>query len=89
MGESREPIVKTLEPCAVSLELGESTCTVPTIKNQYIIWNTNTEATLTVYDISGREVIREESETIGEHKTDIRALKNVIYFIKLSTINQS
>ncbi|MGE3062122.1 MAG: T9SS type A sorting domain-containing protein [bacterium] len=47
------------------------------------------EATLTVYDISGRELIREESETAGEHKTNIRHLKNGIYFIKLSTGNQS
>ncbi|MGE3063604.1 MAG: T9SS type A sorting domain-containing protein [bacterium] len=54
-----------------------------------IEWNTNTEATLTVYDISGRELIKEESKTTGKHKTDIRALKNGIYFIKLSTENQS
>ena len=72
------------EPC-----IGDSTCTVPTIQSQYIIWNTNTQGTLTVYDISGREVIREESKTTGEHKTDIRYLKNGIYFIKLKTENQS
>ncbi|MGE3062956.1 MAG: T9SS type A sorting domain-containing protein [bacterium] len=74
---------ENLEPCAESL--GTCTCTVPTIKSQYIIWNTNTEATLTVYDISGRELIKEESKTNGEHKTDIRDLKNGIYFIKLKT----
>ncbi|MGE3062063.1 MAG: T9SS type A sorting domain-containing protein [bacterium] len=50
-----------------------------------IEWNTNEEATLTVYDISGRELIKEESETTGEHKTDIKHLKNGIYFIKLKT----
>ncbi|MGE3062341.1 MAG: T9SS type A sorting domain-containing protein [bacterium] len=54
-----------------------------------IEWNTNTEATLTVYDISGRELIKEESETTGEHKTDIKHLKNGIYFIKLKTNNES
>ncbi|MGE3063888.1 MAG: T9SS type A sorting domain-containing protein [bacterium] len=80
-------IQENREPCALSL--GTCTCTVPTIKSQYIIWNTNTEATLTVYDISGRELIKEESKTTGEHKTDIRHLKNGIYFIKLSTENQS
>ncbi|MDD3803248.1 MAG: T9SS type A sorting domain-containing protein, partial [bacterium] len=74
----------------------DSTCTVPTkselqmqIQNQYILWNTNTQGTLTVYDISGREVIKEESKTTGEHKTNIRDLKNGIYFIKLNTKNQS
>ena len=50
-----------------------------------IEWNTNTEGTLIVYDISGRELIREESKTTGEHKTNIRHLKNGIYFIKLKT----
>ncbi|MDD3804218.1 MAG: T9SS type A sorting domain-containing protein [bacterium] len=55
-----------------------------------IEWITQTtQGTLTVYDISGREVIREESKTTGEHKTDIRHLKNGIYFIKLKTENQS
>jgi len=44
---------------------------------------------LTVYDISGREIIREESKASGTHKTDIRHLKNGIYFIKLKTENQS
>ncbi|MGE3062343.1 MAG: T9SS type A sorting domain-containing protein [bacterium] len=54
-----------------------------------IEWNANTEATLTVYDISGRELIKEESKTTGEHKTDIRHLKNGIYFIKLKTMAKS
>ncbi|MGE3062745.1 MAG: T9SS type A sorting domain-containing protein, partial [bacterium] len=80
-------IQENREPCALSL--GTCTCTVPTIKSQYIIWNTNEEATLTVYDISGRELIKEESKTIGEHKTDIRALKNGIYFVKLRDENKS
>ncbi|MGE3062747.1 MAG: T9SS type A sorting domain-containing protein [bacterium] len=80
-------IQENREPCALSL--GTCTCTVPTIKSQYIIWNTTMTSTLIVYDISGRELIREESKTNGEHKTDIRALKNGIYFIKLSTENQS
>ncbi|MGE3063852.1 MAG: T9SS type A sorting domain-containing protein [bacterium] len=39
--------------------------------------------------MSGRELIREESKTNGEHKTDIRALKNGIYFVKLKTDNES
>ncbi|HAV92853.1 TPA: hypothetical protein DCW38_06705 [candidate division WOR-3 bacterium] len=72
-------------PCAVGCE--------PKIQiqmqSQYIIWNTNKEGTLTVYDISGRELIREESKASGTHKTDIRTLKNGIYFIKLKTENQS
>jgi hypothetical protein len=59
------------------------------MQSQYIIWNTNTQGTLTVYDISGREIIREESKASGTHKTDIRHLKNGIYFIKLKTENQS
>ena len=59
------------------------------IQNQYIIWNTNTQGRLTVYDISGRELIKEESKASGTHKTDIRHLKNGIYFIKLKTENQS
>jgi len=59
------------------------------MQSQYIIWNTNTEGTLTIYDISGRELIREESKTTSTHKTDIRTLKNGIYFIKLKTENQS
>ena len=59
------------------------------IQSQYIVWNTNTEGTLTVYDISGREVIREESKTTGAHKTGIRHLKNGIYFIKLKDDNES
>ncbi|MGE3062595.1 MAG: T9SS type A sorting domain-containing protein [bacterium] len=80
-------IQENRKPCAVSL--GTCTCTVPTIKNQYIIWNTNEEGTLTVYDISGRELIKEESETNGEHKTDIRHLKNGIYFIKLNANSQT
>jgi hypothetical protein len=71
------------EPCAVGCE--------PKIQmqSQYIIWNTNTEGRLTVYDISGRELIREESKASGTHKTDIRHLKNGIYFIKLKDDNQS
>ena len=83
--ERHVPWGKNLEPCAVSCE--------PKIKiqmqSQYIIWNTNTEGTLTVYDISGREVIKEESKTTGKHKTDIRTLKNGIYFIKLKNNNQT
>ena len=58
------------------------------MQSQYIIWNTNTQGTLTVYDISGREVIKEESKTSDEHKTDIRHLKNGIYFTKLKTDNK-
>ncbi|MDD3803422.1 MAG: T9SS type A sorting domain-containing protein [bacterium] len=55
-----------------------------------IEWSTQTtQGTLTVYDISGREIIREESKASGTHKTDIRQLKNGIYFIKLHTENQS
>ena len=42
-----------------------------------------------MYDISGRELIKEESKASGTHKTDIRTLKNGIYFIKLKTENQS
>ena len=48
-----------------------------------IIWETVGEGRLSVYDISGREVIREERTKSGEHRTDIRQLKNGIYFIKL------
>jgi hypothetical protein len=59
------------------------------MQSQYIVWNTNTEGTLTVYNISGREIIREESKASGTHKTDIRHLKNGIYFIKLKDDNQS
>jgi len=71
------------EPCAVGHELKIQ------IQSQYIIWNTTDKGTLTVYDISGRELIREESKASGTHKTDIRHLKNGIYFIKLKTENQS
>jgi hypothetical protein len=71
------------EPCAVGHELKIQ------IQSQYIIWNTTDKGTLTVYDISGRELIREESKASGTHKTDIRHLKNGIYFIKLQTENQS
>ena len=59
------------------------------MQNQYIVWNTNTEGTLTVYDISGRELIKEESKITDTHKTDIEHLKNRIYFIKLKITNQS
>ncbi|MDD3803901.1 MAG: T9SS type A sorting domain-containing protein, partial [bacterium] len=49
-----------------------------------IEWITQTtQGALTIYDISGREVIKEESKKQGEHKTDIRQLKNGIYFIQL------
>ncbi len=55
-----------------------------------IEWSTQTtQGTLTVYDISGRELIREESKASGTHKTNIKHLKNGIYFIKLKTENQS
>ncbi|MDD3804572.1 MAG: T9SS type A sorting domain-containing protein [bacterium] len=55
-----------------------------------IEWITQTtQGTLTVYDISGREVIKEESKASGTHKTNIRDLKNGIYFIKLKTENAS
>jgi hypothetical protein len=81
--ESHEPCAKNLVPCAVSHELKMQ------IQNQYIIWNTNTQGTLTVYDISGREVIKEESKASGTHKTDIRHLKNGIYFIKLKENNRT
>ncbi|HAV92129.1 TPA: hypothetical protein DCW38_02995 [candidate division WOR-3 bacterium] len=55
------------------------------MQSQYIIWNTTDKGILTIYDISGREVIKEESKKPGEHKTDIRHLKNGIYFIQLKT----
>jgi hypothetical protein len=42
-----------------------------------------------VYNISGRELIREESKASGTHKTDIRHLKNGIYFVKLKNNNQT
>ncbi len=67
------------EPCAVSHELKMQ------MQSQYIIWNTTDKGILTIYDISGREVIKEESKKPGEHKTDIRHLKNGIYFIQLKT----
>ncbi|MDD3803808.1 MAG: T9SS type A sorting domain-containing protein [bacterium] len=55
-----------------------------------IEWITQTtQGILTVYDISGREVIREESKTTGAHKTDIRQLKNGVYFIKLKESNKT
>ena len=77
-----EGIQERHEPCAVGCELKIQ------MQSQYIIWNTNTEGTLTVYDISGRELIREESKASGTHKTDIRTLKNGIYFIKLKDGNK-
>ncbi|MGE3063654.1 MAG: T9SS type A sorting domain-containing protein [bacterium] len=79
--ESHEPIAENLEPCAVSI--GDSTCTVPTINSQYILWNTTDKGSLTIYDLSGREVIKEESKTTWIHRTDIRHLKNGIYFIQI------
>lgn len=48
-----------------------------------IQWNTNTQGALSIYDISGREVLKEESKTNGAHTTDIKQLKSGIYFIKL------
>ncbi|MDI6701028.1 MAG: T9SS type A sorting domain-containing protein [bacterium] len=54
------------------------------ISEQYIIWNTLTEGMLMLYDITGREVIREESKG-GKHKTNVKNLKKGIYFIKLKT----
>ena len=72
--ESHEPCAKNLEPWALCHGLMQS---------QYIIWNTTDKGTLTVYDISGRELIKEESKVSGTHKTDIRQLKNGIYFIRL------
>jgi len=38
---------------------------------------------LTIYDISDREVIKEEPKKQCEHKIDIRHLKNGIYFIQV------
>ncbi len=71
-------------PCAVGCELKIQ------MQSQYIIWNTNTDkGTMTVYNISGRELIREESKASGTHKTDIRHLKNGIYFVKLKNNNQT
>ncbi|MDD3803971.1 MAG: T9SS type A sorting domain-containing protein [bacterium] len=75
--------IENPEPCAVGCEPKMQ------MQSQYIVWNTTTQGTLTVYDISGREVIREESKASGTHKTDIRQLKNGIYFIKLKTENES
>jgi len=82
--ERHEPCAKNLEPCA----LGHEPQIQMQIQSRYIMWNTNTQGTLTVYDISGRELITEESKATGEHKTDIRHLKNGIYFIKLKDDNQ-
>ncbi|MEM4261028.1 MAG: T9SS type A sorting domain-containing protein [Candidatus Woesearchaeota archaeon] len=55
------------------------------MSKQYIIWNTLTEGMLMIYDITGREVIKEESKRGGKHKTNIKNLKKGIYFIKLKT----
>lgn len=53
--------------------------------NQSVIWNTKGRGVLVIYDISGREIIREERDMLGEYKTDISGLKNGIYFVKLQT----
>ncbi|MEO0233941.1 MAG: T9SS type A sorting domain-containing protein [candidate division WOR-3 bacterium] len=59
------------------------------IEGQDIIWNTNTRGELVVYDLTGRKIIREETDISGEYKTDLRKLSNGVYFIKLKTENQT
>ncbi|MEJ5307110.1 MAG: FG-GAP-like repeat-containing protein [candidate division WOR-3 bacterium] len=55
------------------------------ILKQNVIWNTKGRGVLVIYDISGREIIREGRDMLGEYKTDISGLKNGIYFVKLQT----
>jgi hypothetical protein len=55
------------------------------ILKQNVIWNTKGRGVLVIYDISGRGIIREERDMLGEYKTDISGLKNGIYFVKLQT----
>lgn len=59
------------------------------IESQQIIWNTTDRGVLIIYDISGREIIKEETARSGRHRTDIGQLNNGIYFVKVKEKNQT
>ncbi|MDD3802777.1 MAG: T9SS type A sorting domain-containing protein [bacterium] len=59
------------------------------LTDDQIIWNAKTRGYLTIYDVSGRKIMSEESTGKRNNKTNISHLKNGVYFIKLQTPDQT